>query len=294
MTEKSVVGDLINFRGLVYAPLNENGVILLFGKVMHDLNMYIEEIKPGFPDCIARRFVGKGWERVSIEFEYTSSNFKAHGHDPEQCDIVVCWEHDWSNCPLEVIELKSEIQTLENYPITRPGSSDNQIQDIEKDIDKILATLGALPDVKKWYKAIFDNLSQIDDSIWAKVGEKFIGWYSPEKSFASIALKKQSIRIECFSRGADLKGTKVASQRFAPRWSKFTVKSDTDVQQTVEILTESQKRIKEAIKAGEPTSYFSGGEPTCGAPRNPDEDTEPDGKVSTIRNAFAEKSEDQK
>jgi hypothetical protein len=39
MPEKSIVGDLINFRGLVYAPLNENGVIFLFGKVMDDLNM---------------------------------------------------------------------------------------------------------------------------------------------------------------------------------------------------------------------------------------------------------------
>ena len=48
-SDRSVVGDLINFRGLVYAPLNENGVVFLFGKVAEDLNMYIEEIKPGFP-----------------------------------------------------------------------------------------------------------------------------------------------------------------------------------------------------------------------------------------------------
>lgn len=33
MKNNSVVGDLINFRGLVYAPVNENGVILLFGKI---------------------------------------------------------------------------------------------------------------------------------------------------------------------------------------------------------------------------------------------------------------------
>ena len=44
---------------------------------------------------------------------------------------LVCWEHDWHQCPLEVIELKSEIQSLDNYPITRPGSSDNQVQDKE-------------------------------------------------------------------------------------------------------------------------------------------------------------------
>ena len=74
--EESIVGDLINFRGLVYAPLNENGVIYLFGKVTEDLHMYVEEIKPGFPDCIARRFTGKGWERIRVEFEFKSSNFK--------------------------------------------------------------------------------------------------------------------------------------------------------------------------------------------------------------------------
>jgi len=35
--DRSIVGDIINFRGLVYAPLNENGVVFLFGKVAEDL-----------------------------------------------------------------------------------------------------------------------------------------------------------------------------------------------------------------------------------------------------------------
>ena len=60
-SKQNLVGDLINFRGLVYSPLNENGVVFLFGKVAEDLNMYVEEIKLGFSDCIARRFIGKGW-----------------------------------------------------------------------------------------------------------------------------------------------------------------------------------------------------------------------------------------
>jgi hypothetical protein len=274
MSGKSIVGDLINFRGLVYAPLNENGVIFLFGKIVHDLNMYIEEIKPGFPDCIARRFVGKGWERVAIEFEHSSSNFKTHGHDPNQCDIIVCWEHDWPDCSIEVIELKSEIQSLDNYPITRPGSSDGQEQDIEKDIEKILASVGAGQDVKAWYHTIFDGISKVDDSIWAKVGSKYIGWYCPEKAFTSVMLNKHSIRLDCFSRGLPLDGTKVVSQRFSPRWSKFTVKSEKDVQSALRILTESYKRIKEAIKAGEPTGYFSGAESIGTENNNQAEDLE--------------------
>jgi hypothetical protein len=58
--ERSVVGDLINFRGLVYSPINEQGVVYLFSKVAEDLNMYVEEVRTAYPDCIARRFNGKG------------------------------------------------------------------------------------------------------------------------------------------------------------------------------------------------------------------------------------------
>jgi len=57
---KSIVGEAINFRGLVYAPVNEQGVVFLFGKVIEDLNMYLEEIKTSFPDAVGRRFDGKG------------------------------------------------------------------------------------------------------------------------------------------------------------------------------------------------------------------------------------------
>ncbi|MBD3351570.1 MAG: hypothetical protein GF364_08790 [Candidatus Lokiarchaeota archaeon] len=53
------------------------------------------------------------WQRVRIEFEYVSSNFQQHGHDPHQCDLIVCWEHDWKDCPLEVLELRTVINDLE-------------------------------------------------------------------------------------------------------------------------------------------------------------------------------------
>jgi len=260
MSEKSIVGDLINFRGLVYAPINENGVIFLFGKIADDLNMYIEEIKPGFPDCIGRRFIGKGWERVAIEFEYQSKNFLQHDHNPNNCDIIICWEHNWSECPIEVIELKSEIQGLENYPISKPGSSDNYIKDIEVDIDNIISSVHAISKIKEWYTIIFEKISEIDDNIWAKIGKKYIGWYSPERAFVSLQLKKQSIRFEVFSRETPIENTIIANQRFAPRWCKFTVKADVDVDKAVKILIESYNRIKEALKAGEPTGYFSGGD----------------------------------
>lgn len=106
MAKRSIVGDLINFRGFVYGPANEMGVVALFAKLSEEMGFIIEEVRAEFPDCIARRQVDKGWERVAIEFELKSSRFQQHGHDPDACDLIVCWEHDWEACPVPVLALK--------------------------------------------------------------------------------------------------------------------------------------------------------------------------------------------
>lgn len=108
----SIVGDPLNYEGLIYGPLNEGGVIFLFSKIHHKLGINIEAVQAGFPDAKGRRKTPKGWVDVWIEFEFKSSHFKAHKHDPNGCDAIVCWEHDWKDCPIEVIELKSEVEKL--------------------------------------------------------------------------------------------------------------------------------------------------------------------------------------
>jgi hypothetical protein len=109
-------GPPINFRGLRHAPINEQGVVFLFGMVSYELGFIVEAVHAAYPDCEAKRCVDaktQRWQRVSIEFEFYSSNFREHGHDPTLCDVVVCWEHDWSDCPLEVVELRRVIDELE-------------------------------------------------------------------------------------------------------------------------------------------------------------------------------------
>jgi hypothetical protein len=88
---------------------------LLFGMVCLELGFIAEAVRNEYPDCEAKRRIDgsrEQWERVRIEFEYHSSNFKEHGHDPKQCDLIVCWIDDWEECPLDVIELKSVIKTI--------------------------------------------------------------------------------------------------------------------------------------------------------------------------------------
>jgi hypothetical protein len=90
------------------APMNELGVVFLFGMVAAELGFQVESLQGKFPDCEAKREVVKGkWQRSRIEFEYESKNFHLHGHDPKGCDVIVCWRHNWKDCPeeLEVIEL---------------------------------------------------------------------------------------------------------------------------------------------------------------------------------------------
>lgn len=109
-------GPILNFRGLQHAPINEQGVVFLFGVVAFELGYVVESVTVGFPDCEAKRRIdsrGRKWERVRIEFEYRSRNFIDHGHDPTQCELIVCWEHDWPDCPLEVLELQTAIQSLD-------------------------------------------------------------------------------------------------------------------------------------------------------------------------------------
>jgi len=107
-------GELIDFRGLRHAPINENGVIYLFGMVSQELVFLVEAFYAAFPDCEAKKHIGENrFQRVRIKFEYQSSNYNTHRQDPAGSDMIVCWHHDWSDCPLEVLELRSEIDKLQ-------------------------------------------------------------------------------------------------------------------------------------------------------------------------------------
>ncbi len=108
-------GEPFDFRGLRHAPINEQGVVYLFGMVSRELGFYVEAIQQGFPDCEAKYLHDKKkglWARARIEFEFKASSFRDHGHDASKCDLIICWINDWHECPLRVIELREEIRKL--------------------------------------------------------------------------------------------------------------------------------------------------------------------------------------
>jgi hypothetical protein len=51
MENRPTNGDPIDFRGLRHEPVNESGVIFLFGMVAKELGYYVEAVQAGYPDC---------------------------------------------------------------------------------------------------------------------------------------------------------------------------------------------------------------------------------------------------
>ena len=105
--DQPVYGTPLTFSPLTFAPTHEGGVLFLFGTMAEELGFAVLRIQPSFPDCEALREVSPGkWQWLRIEFELESRNFLAHGHPVKGCDMIVCWNHNWEDCPLEVVELR--------------------------------------------------------------------------------------------------------------------------------------------------------------------------------------------
>lgn len=85
----------------------------MFGMLAKKLGYLVENVQTGFPDCEAMHLIAPGrWQRVSIEFEFESRNFREHGHPERGCDVIVCWRHNWPDCPrhIEIVELSRDIE----------------------------------------------------------------------------------------------------------------------------------------------------------------------------------------
>src|SRR5215472_14362686 len=112
---------------MVFSPTNEAGVAVLFGAVARDLGFRITRVQNGFPDCEAMLEVEPGrWQRKRIEFEYESRSFLSHGHQAANCNMIVCWRHNWPECPLEVVELKSAVSDRHSAVGERQNSTTDE------------------------------------------------------------------------------------------------------------------------------------------------------------------------
>ena len=86
-------------------PQNEQGTIVLFSKLAEELGYTFKEIGTRCPDAILE----KDGKPVRVEFEFRSKAFQAHKHNPDDVDLVICWEDNWPSCPVPVLSLETYV-----------------------------------------------------------------------------------------------------------------------------------------------------------------------------------------
>ncbi len=115
-----IFGTPLMSAALLSVPTNEAEVMFLFASMARELGYAALKVRMEFPDCIALRTVDhERCQMVRIEFEYERKNFLGHLHDVKGCDMIVCWRHNWAECPLEVLELSQLIGASRNRVIGR-------------------------------------------------------------------------------------------------------------------------------------------------------------------------------
>ena len=249
---KKITGQLLNFRGMLWAPVNEQGVVFLFGMIASELGLYVELVRSAYPDCIAKKYIGKGrWEEIRIEFEYRSKNFN---HDSRECDIIVCWEHNWPKCPssIEVIELKQEIKKLQNFTPKPPKKLPiPSAHCFRSHLQK------ANPPTRKLFKELDREIKKIDKSIQRKVSKYRLMYYSPKRSFAAVALRRNFLNVHLFTNGEKIKGVESFPSHNGEKWGRIYITNHDDLNGALEALTLSHNRIKQCIEKQIPTNWFA-------------------------------------
>ena len=105
------------------SPVNEQGVVLLFGKIHFAIGFpSIIKVQPDFPDCKAYSNIGGQYHRANIEFKFKSGSYYRSGRTVEEWEdkvnYLVCWEHNSKSFnekikTVQVISLKDELKKKE-------------------------------------------------------------------------------------------------------------------------------------------------------------------------------------
>ena len=256
--ERSQVGSPVNFRGLIYSPINEQGVVYLFGLISEDLNIRVESIQQGYPDCTGIRYLGKGkWERIRIEFEYKSSNFD---HDPKGCDVIVCWEDNLAGKNrkelegIEIIELKSMISTPQ-IPNKELRDPETVTKEEEFDLEYHYKRKNVNENIRKLFELMDKKIKEINNEIWDKYSKTAITYYCPEKMFVFAKFRKSKTVLHIFTNQQNIPDVK--NMEGHENWGEIKLESEKDFDKVINAIKSSYEIMKKAVKENINTGWYA-------------------------------------
>jgi hypothetical protein len=244
------MADTFSFRGFHTNPTTRDGVIFLFSRVAEELNIYIEEMSASFPTGRGRRYTGFGWEKVNIEFVYRSSEFTRKGYNTAACNIIICWEHDWNACPLEVIELADRLTSLPAESLILPDAA------FEPSLVTLFDKLKVNENIRRLMQGIDRQIKETDGRIWAKVKNECIVYYSPERPFLYAFPKPKLVNFQLYSGGETIEGVRYyADASPTSKWGYINLDYGS-IQTTLNAVKESYVLAREAVRQNTQIGHF--------------------------------------
>lgn len=106
-----------------FTPSNEMNTREWFAVNLNKFDYNIVKSQTAYPDYILED--GNG-QQIKAEIEYLSGNFIWHRHDPNNCDLVICWLHT-VELPLPVLELSTGLFYEANRPVVHAEDDKREI-----------------------------------------------------------------------------------------------------------------------------------------------------------------------
>lgn len=208
----SVAGIPPGFQGFVYEPDNEQETVALFVRVMGLLKpaWCVKRLQTGFPDGLF--YDSERGVDVRAEFEYLASHFFDHKHDPQGCDVVICWENDLTPSVtqplgLGVLALKQELATAGNGQVClgwkRETSLDASVDALVKQGDRGALAVAQfmqddLPAVQAKHPGLFLDRSLTKHYLLKWGGKSLLGLFPQGKLvFGSIEQSRRHFGDAC-------------------------------------------------------------------------------------------------
>ena len=152
---------------------------------------------------------------------------------------------------VEIIDLKSRIGTDEipNRKLTDPEIAS------KKEFDLSDHKKNSSEKIKVLFEKLNKAIKGINSEIWDKYSKTAITYYSPEKMFAGVHLRKNSIALEVYSNTQKLNGFENIPNH--ENWSRTTIHNENELTSIVPSLKESFDIMKKAEEEGINTGWYA-------------------------------------
>ena len=99
------------------------------------------------------------------------------------------------------------------------------------------------------------GIKAIDEHVFNKFAKTAVTYYSPQRNFVYLRIRKSLMAIELYTGEKTIKGVK--NQKNHENWGTIRVRNESDLKAALEAIRRSHKLIQSAIASGINTGWYA-------------------------------------